>query len=94
MCLYGGIYIVAGLFVFMFVLEGGSVIVQNGDFRHHMSRATIAHDLGVVRMQLRLQKPLRVDWEIHKTVDIFRQLLVVIPPDSPVHSNLSRGRNL
>jgi NAD(P)H-flavin reductase len=55
------IYISAGLFVFMFLLQGGSVIVQNGVFRYHLSRATITHDSGAVKIRVHLQKPLRVD---------------------------------
>jgi len=45
----------------MFVLQDGIVIVQNGVFRHHLSRATITHDSRAVKMQLHLQKALKVD---------------------------------
>jgi hypothetical protein len=55
------IYIAAGLFVFMFVLQGGSVIVRDGVFGHHLSRGTITHDSGAVKVQLRLGKPLKID---------------------------------
>jgi hypothetical protein len=54
-------YIAAGLFVFMSVLQGGSVIIQNGVLRYHLLRATISHDSGAVKIQLHLQKPIRID---------------------------------
>jgi hypothetical protein len=55
------IYLSAALFVFTFLLQSSSVIVQNVIFRHHLSRATITHDSGAVKIQLHLEKPLRVE---------------------------------
>lgn len=45
----------------MFFLQSSSVIFQNGILRHHLSRATITHDSGAVKIRLYLQKPLKVD---------------------------------
>lgn len=57
----GYMYISTGLFAFTFLLQSISVIVQNGAFRHHLSRASITHDSGAVKIQLHLRKPLRID---------------------------------
>ncbi|KFY03785.1 hypothetical protein V490_00088 [Pseudogymnoascus sp. VKM F-3557] len=45
----------------MFLLQSSNVIFRNGIFRHHLSRATITHDSGAVKIRLHLQKPLKVD---------------------------------
>jgi NAD(P)H-flavin reductase len=45
----------------MFLVQGVIVIIQNGVFRHHLARATISHDEGAVKMQLRLARPLKVE---------------------------------
>ncbi|OBT55433.1 hypothetical protein VE04_05610 [Pseudogymnoascus sp. 24MN13] len=55
------IYITMGIFAATYLLQSGAVIVRNGVFRHQMSRATITHDAGAVKMQLRLSKPLAMD---------------------------------
>lgn len=54
------VYVSAGLFSFMFVLQSGSVILRNGIFWHHLSRATITHESGALKVRLHLQKPLKV----------------------------------
>ncbi|KFZ02687.1 hypothetical protein V500_00025 [Pseudogymnoascus sp. VKM F-4518 (FW-2643)] len=55
------IYITMGIFAATYLLQTGAVIVRNGVFRHQLSRATITHDAGAVKMQLRLSKPLTMD---------------------------------
>jgi predicted ferric reductase len=55
------IYISAGLFGFLSIVQSGAVIVRNRVFRHQLSRATIRRDAGAVKVELRLSKPLRVD---------------------------------
>lgn len=55
------IYVSAGLLLSMFLLQSSNVIFRNGIFRHHLSRATITHDSGAVKIRLHLQKPLKVD---------------------------------
>ena len=55
------IYITMGIFAATYLLQTGAVIVRNGVFRHQLSRATITHDAGAVKMQLRLSKPLAMD---------------------------------
>ncbi|KFZ13859.1 hypothetical protein V501_03498 [Pseudogymnoascus sp. VKM F-4519 (FW-2642)] len=57
----GYVYVSAGLFSFMFVLQSGSVILQNGIFWYHLSRATITHESGALKVRLHLEKPLKVD---------------------------------
>ncbi len=44
----------------MLILQAGSVVFQNGIFRHHLSRATLTHDNGAVKVRLQLQKPLEI----------------------------------
>ena len=81
------IYLAAGLFVFILVLQGGIVIVQNGVFRHHLSRATITR-LGYGQ---NAAAPLEATgdrcWAIYQPVDPLHQLLVP-PPDPSIHSYL------
>jgi predicted ferric reductase len=55
------IYVTMGIFAATYLLQTGAVIVRNGVFRHQLSRATITHDAGAVKMQLRLSKPLTMD---------------------------------
>ncbi|KFX96375.1 hypothetical protein O988_05355 [Pseudogymnoascus sp. VKM F-3808] len=55
------VYVSAGLFLFMFALQSGSVILHNGIFWYHLSRATITHESGALKVQLHLQKPIKVD---------------------------------
>lgn len=55
------IYICTVIFASMSLLQSGTVIVRNGVFRHHLSRAMISRDAGAVKMQLHLPKLLSVD---------------------------------
>lgn len=55
------VYICAAIFASVSLLQSGAVIVQNGVFRHHLSRAEISCDSGAVKIQLHLPKPLSVD---------------------------------
>ncbi|ELR10088.1 hypothetical protein GMDG_04488 [Pseudogymnoascus destructans 20631-21] len=50
-----------GIFAATYLLKTGTVIIRNGVFRHQLSRATITHDAGAVKMQLCLSKPLTMD---------------------------------
>lgn len=45
----------------MLILQAGSIVFQNGIFRHHLSRAALMHDKGAVKVCLQLQKPLEID---------------------------------
>jgi NAD(P)H-flavin reductase len=54
------LYISAGLFLFMCVIQGGIIIYQNGFFRYGRARAHITHVYGAVRLRIQLQKPLDV----------------------------------
>ncbi|KFY19587.1 hypothetical protein V493_07902, partial [Pseudogymnoascus sp. VKM F-4281 (FW-2241)] len=55
------IYVSAGLLLSMFLLQCSNVIFRNRIFWGHLSRATITHDSGAVKIRLHLQKPLKVD---------------------------------
>jgi hypothetical protein len=56
----GYIYISAGSYAAMLILQAGSVVFRNGIFRHHLSRAALTHDNGAVKVHLQLQKPLEI----------------------------------
>ncbi|KIM93737.1 hypothetical protein OIDMADRAFT_61376 [Oidiodendron maius Zn] len=59
LCVY--IYIYTVIFASISFLQSGAVIVQNGVFRHHLSRAMISHDSRAVKMHIHLSKPLYLD---------------------------------
>lgn len=54
------IYVSAGLYVAMLILQVSSVVFYNGVFRYHLSRATLTHDNGAVKVRIQLQKPLEI----------------------------------
>lgn len=44
----------------MFILQVGSIIIQNGIFRYR-SWVALTHDHGAVKVRSQLQKPLEID---------------------------------
>ena len=54
------VYISLGLFLFMFILQAISVVIQNGIFHYHLPRADITHSFGAVSVRMRLRKPLKI----------------------------------
>ncbi|KAH7108732.1 hypothetical protein B0J11DRAFT_602113 [Dendryphion nanum] len=54
------VYISASLFLFMCVVQVGSIIYQNGFFRYRLSRAEITHEYGAVRLRIQNKKPLKI----------------------------------
>jgi predicted ferric reductase len=55
------VYICLAIPAFMFLLQGVTVIIRNGAFRHRFARATINHDAGAVKMQLHLPRPVKFE---------------------------------
>lgn len=54
------LYVLAGLFAFLSLVQAGFIFYQNGLFRSGHSQAYVKHDYGALKLRMQCRKPLKI----------------------------------